>query len=242
MIYNKKNNFGGFIEMKKKILSVLLCGVMAATMLMGCGNSQETETTEETMDTEAIEEMNKAAKDKEESSETATEVGTITGKVNVQIDVQDYGTIKVELDADVAPITVNNFVKLVNEGFYDGLTFHRIISGFMIQGGDPLGNGTGGSDETIKGEFSSNGVENNISHVRGTISMARSSENDSASSQFFIVHEDSDFLDGEYAAFGTVTEGMEVVDAICEAVQVEDSNGTVAAENQPVITSITVIE
>lgn len=228
--------------MKKKILSVLLCGVMAATMLMGCGNSKDTETTGETAGTETAEESTETAETTEETSEPVAEDGTITGKVNVQIDVQDYGTIKVELDADVAPITVNNFVKLVNEGFYDGLTFHRIISGFMIQGGDPLGNGTGGSDETIKGEFSNNGVENNISHVRGTISMARSSENDSASSQFFIVHEDSDFLDGDYAAFGTVTEGMEVVDAICEAVQVEDSNGTVAAENQPIITSIKVIE
>lgn len=228
--------------MKKKILSILLCGVMAATMLMGCGNSENTETTGETAVAETTEESTEAGEATEENTETVAEDGTITGKINVQIDVQDYGTIKVELDADVAPITVNNFVKLVNEGFYDGLTFHRIISGFMIQGGDPLGNGTGGSDETIKGEFSNNGVENNISHVRGTISMARSFENDSASSQFFIVHEDSDFLDGDYAAFGTVTEGMEVVDAICEAVQVEDSNGTVAAENQPVITSIKVIE
>ena len=110
----------------------------------------------------------------------------------------------------------------------------------MIQGGDPLGNGTGGSENTIKGEFSSNGIENNISHVRGTISMARSMENDSASSQFFIVHEDSTFLDGDYAAFGRVTEGMEVVDAICENVAVEDDNGTVAAQNQPVINSITI--
>ena len=164
------------------------------------------------------------------------------GKINVEMDVQDYGVIKLELDADAAPITVTNFVDLVESGFYDGLTFHRIISGFMIQGGDPLGNGTGGSENTIKGEFSSNGVENNISHVRGTISMARSADNDSASSQFFIVHEDSTFLDGDYAAFGTVTEGMDVVDAICEAVTVEDDNGTVAAENQPVITSIKVIE
>ena len=223
--------------MKKKILSMLLCTAMAVTMLMGCGGSDKTTT--ETTETTATENSGETT----EGTSADTEEGeNITGKVNVQIDVQDYGTIKVELDADVAPITVNNFVKLVKEGFYDGLTFHRIISGFMIQGGDPLGNGTGGSDETIKGEFSSNGVENSISHVRGAISMARSMEMDSASSQFFIVHEDSVFLDGDYATFGMVTEGMEVVDAICEAVQVEDGNGTVAAENQPVITSITVIE
>lgn len=202
--------------MKKKIFSVLLCAVLAAVMLAGCGDS----TAEET--------------------ENVTE--NVTGKVKAEIDVKDYGVIKLELDADTAPITVENFVKLAKSGFYDGLTFHRIISGFMIQGGDPLGNGTGGSEETIKGEFGSNGVENNISHVRGTISMARSMENDSASSQFFIVHEDSTFLDGEYAAFGTVTEGMEVVDAICEAVAVEDDNGTVAAENQPVINSIKIVE
>lgn len=222
--------------MKKKILSVILCTVMAATVLMGCGNSEEMETTATTATT-GTEENAESTGD-----ETEGETETLTGKVNVQIDVKDYGTIKVELDADAAPITVTNFVKLTKQGFYDGLTFHRIISGFMIQGGDPLGNGTGGSDENIKGEFSSNGVENSISHVRGTVSMARSMDKDSASSQFFIVHEDSTFLDGEYAAFGTVTEGMEVVDAICEAVQVEDDNGTVLPENQPVITSVTMIE
>ncbi len=154
------------------------------------------------------------------------------------ITVKDYGTIEVELDRSAAPVTVDNFVKLVNDGFYNGLTFHRIISGFMIQGGDPLGNGTGGSDEQIKGEFKQNGVDNPISHTRGTISMARAAAPDSASSQFFIVHEDSEFLDGSYAGFGHVTEGMDVVDAICEKVSVEDNNGSVAPENQPVIQSI----
>ena len=171
-----------------------------------------------------------------------TSDGYLTGKHYVQIDIADYGVITAELDADAAPITVTNFMKLAESGFYDGLTFHRIISGFMIQGGDPKGNGTGGSDKTIKGEFSSNGVENKLSHVRGTISMARSQAKDSASSQFFIVHEDSTYLDGEYAAFGTVTEGMEIVDQICKDVEVEDSNGTVAKQNQPVIESIKVAE
>ena len=165
-----------------------------------------------------------------------------TGKHHAEIVVKNYGTIALELDADVAPITVENFANLVNEGFYDGLTFHRIISGFMIQGGDPLGNGTGGSSKTIKGEFASNGVKNSISHVRGTISMARSSMPNSASSQFFIVHQDSTFLDGKYAAFGTVTSGMEVVDKICADTAVEDDNGTVAKNNQPVIEKITIID
>lgn len=165
-----------------------------------------------------------------------------TGKHHAEIVVKNYGTIVLELDADVAPITVENFANLVNEGFYNGLTFHRIISGFMIQGGDPLGNGTGGSSKTIKGEFASNGVKNSISHVRGTISMARSSMPNSASSQFFIVHQDSTFLDGQYAAFGTVTSGMEVVDKICADTAVEDDNGTVAKNNQPVIEKITMID
>lgn len=162
----------------------------------------------------------------------------LSGKINAEINIKDYGVIKLELDADSAPITVTNFVNLVNDKFYDGLTFHRIIDGFMIQGGDPLGNGTGGSEQTIKGEFKNNGVENNISHTRGTISMARSQANDSASSQFFIVQSDSTFLDGSYAGFGHVTSGMEIVDKICKDTKTEDDNGTVKKENQPVIESI----
>ena len=164
------------------------------------------------------------------------------GKHNVNIKIKNYGTIELELDADIAPITVTNFAKLVNEGFYNGLTFHRIIDGFMIQGGDPLGNGTGGSDENIKGEFAVNGVKNTISHVRGTISMARASNYNSASSQFFIVHEDSEFLDGQYAGFGKVTKGIEIVDKICEDTQVQDSNGTVLSKNQPIIEEITMVD
>ena len=132
----------------------------------------------------------------------------------VQIEMADGGIIKIKLYGDVAPITVANFEKLVKEGFYDGLIFHRVINGFMIQGGDPTGTGMGGSPDNIKGEFASNGVTNNLSHTRGTISMARTMVKDSASSQFFIVHEDATYLDGEYAAFGVVTEGMDVVDRI----------------------------
>lgn len=167
---------------------------------------------------------------------------TLTGKHHAEIVVQDYGTIKVELDADQAPITVQNFIDLANSGFYDGLTFHRIIEGFMIQGGDPNGDGTGGSGHTIRGEFTQNGVDNTLSHTRGAISMARSSAMNSASSQFFIVHEDYTYLDGSYAVFGYVTEGMDVVDAIATSVTAEDSNGTVAKENQPVIEKITIID
>ena len=165
----------------------------------------------------------------------------LTGKHLVEIETKDYGTIRVELDADHAPISTENFLRLAQEGFYDGLTFHRIISGFMIQGGDPLGNGMGGSDCHIKGEFLSNGVANPLKHTRGAISMARAMDPNSASSQFFIVHEDSFFLDGQYAVFGYVTEGIEAVDKICDATPVLDRNGTVAKPNQPVITAVRVL-
>ena len=169
----------------------------------------------------------------------------ITKKVQnpiATIEVQDYGTIKIELYPDQAPNTVTNFIALANRGFYNGLTFHRIISGFMIQGGDPLGDGTGGSDNKIKGEFADNGIENNLSHKRGAISMARSSNNNSASSQFFIVHKDSTYLDGKYACFGYVTDGMEIVDKICKDIKPVDDNGKVNKENQPVIEKITCID
>lgn len=165
-----------------------------------------------------------------------------SGKHHVAITVRDYGTITVELDADAAPITVQNFLDLADSGFYDGLTFHRIIEGFMIQGGDPEGTGMGGSDKTIKGEFSANGVENPLSHTRGAISMARSSAMDSASSQFFIVQKDSTFLDKQYACFGYVTDGMDVVDAIAADAQPTDGNGTIPADQQPVIESVKVLD
>lgn len=166
-----------------------------------------------------------------------------TGVHHVTIEVEGYGTIEASLNANVAPITVANFCGLAREGFYDGLTFHRVVPGFMIQGGDPAGDGTGGSDATIKGEFSANGVENNIPHVRGTISMARASDYDSASSQFFIMQQTTSSLDGQYAAFGTVTAGMEVVDAICEKVPVADEQtGYVDPADQPVISAVTVVD
>ena len=136
----------------------------------------------------------------------------------VRIEMENGGIIDIELYPEVAPISVKNFEKLVSEGFYDGIIFHRVISGFMIQGGDPLGMGYGGSDEKIKGEFLMNGVPNSLSHTRGVVSMARAQDPDSASSQFFICHADATFLDGQYAAFGKVVEGMDAVDEIaaCE--------------------------
>lgn len=167
-------------------------------------------------------------------------------KATAKIEVENYGTITVELYPDIAPITVKNFVNLAKKGFYNGLTFHRIIDGFMIQGGDPLGNGTGGNTDsqgnrlTIKGEFTANGVNNTLSHKRGVISMARAQDYNSASSQFFIMHKDAAYLDGAYAAFGQVTSGMEVVDKICADAKPIDGNGTIPAENQPKIISITI--
>ena len=158
--------------------------------------------------------------------------------VMVEITMRDGGVIKLELYPDIAPITVENFTKLASEGFYDGLIFHRVIKGFMIQGGDPEGTGMGGSDTNIKGEFAVNGVANNISHVRGVISMARARSYNSASSQFFIVHKDSTYLDGQYAAFGRVIEGMEVVDAIAEV----PTNGNDRPLTEQVIETIRVVE
>ena len=207
----------------RKVLSICLAALLVLS-LAGCGKTSVV----------GITTTSKAPAANEESQGVGTH--------HAEIEIQDYGTITVELDGDIAPITVQNFMDLANDGFYDGLTFHRIISGFMMQGGDPNGNGTGGSENTIKGEFSANGVENSLSHTRGAISMARSQAYDSASSQFFICHADSTFLDGQYACFGYVTDGMDVVDAVCEAAQPTDDNGTIPADQQPVITAIRITD
>lgn len=161
---------------------------------------------------------------------------------HVEIDVENYGTICMELDGDTAPATVQNFLDLAESGFYNGLTFHRIMDGFMIQGGDPDGNGMGGSGTNIFGEFENNGFPNDIHHYRGAVSMARANDYNSASSQFFIVQTDSLFLDGNYAGFGHVTSGMEYVDAICANTPVTDDNGTVMDGYKPVITEVRVID
>ena len=252
--------------MKSRTLAVLCALILTAGTLTGCGGSDTSDKKEEIKTEEAKEttedKKEETVEDQEPVSDeeaekagfsdgtdgedvNATVIDTseeLTGIHHADIKIKDYGDIQVELDADTAPITVTNFVKLAEDKFYDGLTFWRIIDGFMMQGGDPKGDGTGGAEETIKGEFSSNGVDNNISHTRGTISMARSTDPDSASSQFFIVQSDSTFLDGEYAAFGHVVEGMDIVDKICKEAQPTDDNGTIKTEAQPVIESITITD
>lgn len=216
--------------MKKNNLAKLLALVLtAAFTFSGCAQNAEVTFNPD-------EEVTSTA----EKTENNTDY--LTGKHHVNIIIKEKGTISVELDADVAPTTVNNFVNLAKEGFYDGLVFHRIIEDFMMQGGDPTGTGAGGSDVTIKGEFSANGVENNLSHTRGAISMARSQANDSASSQFFIVHQDATYLDGQYACFGYVTAGMEIVDDICGNTEGGDYNGIIPEENRPVIETIEVVD
>ena len=184
--------------------------------------------------------LTSCAKQEHAKEKIEEDVKLLSGKHNVVINVKDYGEIELELDADIAPITVTNFINLVEEGFYNGLTFHRIIEDFMIQGGDPNHDGSGGSSKKIKGEFAENGVGNTIKHVRGVVSMARSNDPDSASSQFFIVQEDSPHLDRKYAAFGHVIKGMKVVDKIVKDADPIDDNGTVLYEEQPVIESIKV--
>ena len=202
--------------MKKQLCIVLL--LVSALLLCACGSKPA------------------------ETAEPAGSAEASGGLHHVELVVKDYGSITLELDADAAPITVANFLKLAESGFYDGLTFHRIMDGFMIQGGDPDGTGSGGSDEAIKGEFQQNGVDNPISHVKGVISMARAKDPDSARSQFFITVADSTFLDGAYAAFGHVTDGMEVAEQIAKDAKPIDNNGTIPADQQPVIERITVLD
>lgn len=217
----------------------------AATSEAVVSEAEVTESTaSEAATSEAAATDSTAAETTAAAESTKSELATSAADINIThtaaIDIKDYGTITVALDETAAPETVKNFVSLAESGFYDGLTFHRIIDGFMMQGGDPLGNGTGGSDKTIKGEFKENGFENNLSHTKGAISMARSQAMDSASSQFFIVQADSTFLDGSYAAFGYVTDGIEIVDKICKDAEPTDSNGTIEKDKQPVINSIKV--
>lgn len=219
-----------------KRFTVILIAVALLLCMAGCGNSK----TAATSSPQAAPSTAPAAAESASPAEAEDAAPAAGEKIYADIAVRDYGTITVELDRDAAPVTVDNFVKLAQSGFYDGLTFHRIMYGFMMQGGDPTGTGTGGSQEKIKGEFSANGWDNPLSHTAGAISMARSSDFNSASSQFFIVHMDSTFLDGQYAAFGYVTEGMDIVDSICKDAQPTDNNGTIPADKQPVIESITI--
>ncbi len=216
------------------LLGLFLGALLVGVALAGC---QAAGTTTNDEGESVIEPTTEADEEAEDQTVEAAEMGEV---YDVTIKVKDYGTIEAQLYPEVAPQTVENFVKLAKEGFYDGLTFHRIMDGFMIQGGDPTGTGMGGSDENVVGEFAANGYDNPLSHTRGVLSMARANDPNSASSQFFIVQSDSEFLDGNYAAFGKVTSGMDVVDKICEDAQPTDNNGTIPASEQPVIESITV--
>ena len=216
----------------KKVLALVLIMGLALTLLVACNGDEEETANDTTQEVPPSAEL---------STEEPADLweGEMT---RVKIEIEDYGDIIVELNEAAAPITVANFLRLVEEGFYDGVVFHRIIEGFMIQGGDPTGTGTGGSDERIQGEFASNGIENPIQHKRGVISMARTNDPNSATSQFFIMHADSPFLDGDYAGFGRVVEGIEVVDAIVAAVPVLDGNGSVAPENHPRMTRVIILD
>lgn len=231
----------------KRILIVISAVCLLAGTAAGCAKADSTAPKEDTKKEDT--QSDKAENGRDQPSGNAdeaildeTNMELLSGKHHVEIVIKDQGSILAELDADQAPVTVTNFINLAKDGFYDGLVFHRIIEGFMMQGGDPNGDGTGGSGHNIKGEFSENGVENTISHTRGTLSMARAQAADSGSSQFFIVQEDSNYLDGSYAGFGTVTEGMELVDSICKNAEVTDQNGSVKKGTQPVIETIKVID
>lgn len=242
------------------VLALTLVFVMAFSFT-ACGDENTS-----SLDTTAT--QNSSSDYQSENQTSSDNSTTVEGVVKAEIVIKKHGTIKLDLYADEVPETVANFVKLAKSGFYNGLTFHRIMEDFMMQGGDPNGNGSGGADKDIKGEFSANGHRNNISHIRGTISMARSASQyeqylsmgyklsdlpteaqsdlkrayNSGSSQFFICHKDSTFLDGNYAAFGRVTEGMNIVDKICTEAKPTDNNGTIPAKDQPVIETIKIIE
>ncbi len=196
----------------KRFICSLLCLLMICVGFTACGNND---------------------------TNTDKPSDVISGLHHVEMVIKDYGTVKLELNADEAPITVENFINLASEGFYNGVPFHRLDKDFVLQGGDPDGDGYGGSDKPIKGEFAANGVQNDIKHNRGVISMARTGDPNSASSQFFICLEDSNFLDGSYAAFGCVTEGMDVIDAIRD--NTPESNNIPKAQ-QPIIETIKVID
>ena len=225
--------------MKIRKLAIVVSLAVLMVLLAACGQSGADQAEQAGADQAGVAAEEDVAEDGIAENSIAEDG---VGVHHAVISVEDYGDIQLELDGDTAPVTVQNFMDLAKAGFYDGLTFHRIMDGFMIQGGDPNGDGSGGSEQTIQGEFASNGFENDISHKKGVISMARSQDPNSASSQFFIVVDDSDFLDGDYAAFGHVTDGQDVVDKIAADAHPLDDNGTIAPEEQPVITSIKIID
>jgi peptidyl-prolyl cis-trans isomerase B (cyclophilin B) len=230
-------------KFKNRIITVVgivvavgaIVGGILALVMQGGNNTDFTSSTTSGSNT-----ANNSSVATNPSSQAASSKATLDPNKTyyADIDIKDYGTVTVKLDQNSAPVTASNFVELAQSGFYDGLTFHRIIEGFMMQGGDPTGTGLSGSGTNIIGEFPANGYENNLPHTAGAISMARSRDYNSASSQFFIVHKESQHLNGAYAVFGYVTEGMEHVNAVCENAIVVDNNGTVPAANQPIMNSV----
>ena len=232
--------------MKKKLAFLMLVLPVLMLLLIGCGSDESAVAVEEPVEEDSVEEVIEPSEEEgllldESSMIDLNDLPVSDERPTVELDIEDHGRIVVELFPEYAPITVENFLNLVEEGFYDGLTFHRIMSGFMMQGGCPEGTGFGGSGEHIVGEFTENGIPNPIMHTRGILSMARSGELDSASSQFFIMHQDALFLDHEYAGFGRVIEGMEVVDSVVASVTPIDNNGTLDPADHPVIRTAHVI-
>lgn len=227
---------------KKKSVLITCLVLTACLCIMGFTGCEKSDGTKETAKSVSSAESSTSAEEPEDNGSD----DLLTGMHHVTMEVQNYGTVSIELNADKAPVTVTNFIKLAQSGFYDGLTFHRIFPDQFVQGGDPLGNGRGNSGETIKGEFAINGSDNDLSHTVGAIAMARSSASyDSGSCQFFIDLTDmSQTWDGQYAVFGYVTDGLDLLKQMSEdaAQYIIDQNGSIQAQNQPVITSIKVID
>ncbi len=226
-------------------MAFILCGCASTDSVENADNtSQNTTSTETTAPTNENNEadMDNSNNTNEDTSQTkattdpSKDTIALDKQPMVTLNIKDMGSIKIALLPDIAPNTVNNFIHLTQDGFYNGLIFHRVIKDFMIQGGDPTGTGMGGPNYSISGEFTSNNFSNPLSHTAGVISMARSNHPDSAGSQFFIVHKDSQFLDGQYAAFGVVIEGMDVVDAIAKVA----TNSSDRPEKDVVIESATI--
>jgi len=223
--------------MKKSLKFLLLVVLMFG--LVACANEEQ----EEANETEPTEQTEAEVTEPVVSNWiNVNDLAVNVDNPQVEIYMEGHGTITVELFPEYAPITVEHFLNLVEDSFYDGLTLHRIISGFMMQGGCPYGQGIGGSGQTIVGEFVNNGIDNPIMHTPGVLSMARAQDMNGASSQFFIMHGNASHLDGVHAAFGRVTEGMDVVEAIIASVTPIDNNGSLAPEDHPVIGHMRVVE
>lgn len=227
----------------KRVIALLTMTVMIALFafgVAGCNNADDSDGEKDATYTTSTDKKEKKKKEKEDTKEE----NVMTENIKVLVEMENGGEFVIELYPEYAPQTVQNFIDLVSDGFYDGVGFHRVVEGFMAQGGDPEGTGMGGSGVQIPGEFAANGFEaNTLSHTRGVISMARSSNPDSASSQFFICYDDASFLDGNYAAFGKVIEGMDVVDAFLDVERTYNMSGELASPVEPIIMkSVTIIE